>query len=312
MESVVYTINGLQSNPMLDIHSRNQYLEALVKEHGYLLKSKKEKSRLLDEYVRNTGQARKYVIRKLRRGSYLFRAPRKKRQALYEGRVVAALVKVWRIFDYPCGQRLAPLLRTETDRLRALKELGVPDVVAEKHRRISARSIDAKLAPARARERIRRRRHHKVHPLLYQKIPVKVMSEQDRSQPGNIQIDCVEHCGASAAGEFIHTLSTTDIATGWWEGEAVMGRAQEPVLKALGETRSRYPFGWLEVHSDNGTEFINHHLLRYTSQEELEFSRSRPYKKNDNALVEQKNWTHVKKFVGYLRYDTPPGADPPQ
>jgi hypothetical protein len=218
---------------------------------------------------------------------------------------VAALTKLWRLFDYPCGQRLAPLLKTETERLRKLKELVISDTTAAKLAEISARSIDVKLAFVKAQEAIRRRRHQKVHPLLYQKIPVKVMAEQDRTAAGNIQIDLVQHCGASAAGEFLNTLSTTDIATGWWEGEAVTGKAQEPVQEAIGAARGRYPFPVREIHSDNGTEFINDHLYRYCAAERLHFSRSRPYKKNDNCLVEQKNWTHVKKFVGYLRYDTP-------
>jgi len=114
----------------------------------------------------------------------------------------------------------------------------------------------------------------------------------------------VEHCGGSAAGEFLNTLSSTDISSGWWEGEIVMGKAQERTFLGIQGTRARYPFPWKEIHSDNGSEFINAHLFRYTEKEGLDFSRSRPYKKNDNCLVEQKNWTHVKKFIGYVRYDT--------
>jgi len=121
---------------------------------------------------------------------------------------------------------------------------------------------------------------------------------------GNVQIDLVEHCGQSVRGEYIHTLSSTDVSSGWWEGEAVMGRSQEVVFKSLKKVRDRFPFSLKQIHSDNGTEFINWHLFRYTNKEKLRFSRSRPNKKNDNCFVEQKNWTHVKKFVGYFRYDT--------
>src|ERR1700757_3777661 len=138
----------------------------------------------------------------------------------------------------------------------------------------------------------------------YLKIPVKLSDEWDRDEVGNIQIDLVEHCGQSTRGEYICTLSCTDIATGWWEAGAIMGRSQHATFEALKRVRQRYPFVWKEIHSDNGTEFINWHLFRYTQEEELEFSRSRSNKKNDNCFVEQKNWTHVKKFVGYLRYDT--------
>ena len=153
-------------------------------------------------------------------------------------------------------------------------------------------------------EWLKRKYYQKKHPLLYQKIPVKLSHEYDRTRLGNIQIDLVEHCGQSVRGEYIHTLSSTDVSTGWWEGEAVMGRSQEAVFDGLKRVRNRFPFSLKEIHSDNGTEFINWHLFRYTAKEDLGFSRSRPNKKNDNCFVEQKNWTHVKKFVGYFRYDT--------
>jgi len=146
--------------------------------------------------------------------------------------------------------------------------------------------------------------HKKIHPLLYQKIPVKVFAEQDRSVLGNMQIDLVEHCGASAAGQFVNTLDTTDISSGWTEQEAVMGKGQEPTKEGINQARTRCPFSWVEIHSDGGTEFINAHLFAYSTDTGLDFSRSRAYKKNDNCLVEQKNYTHVRRLVGYLRYDT--------
>jgi len=214
------------------------------------------------------------------------------------------LVQIWRIFDYPCGQRLEPLLKTEVDRLRKLGELNCSDEVAEKLKKISFRTIDEKLKHQKEIERIRRKYHKKVHPLLYQKIPVKLSDEWDRSQLGNIQTDLVEHCGQSARGEYINTISNTDIATGWWEGEAIMGRGQIPTCEGLDRARKRFPFPWKEIHSDNGTEYINAHLFRYTQKTGLRFSRSRPNKKNDNCFVEQKNRTHVKRYVGYLRYDS--------
>lgn len=228
---------------------------------------------------------------------------RKKRKQFYDNSVKSVLVKMWRIFDCACGQRLETSLRDETDRLRVLGELSCSDNVAEKLKHMSSATIDRKLRHQKQIE-LAKKKYRKKHPLLYQKIPVKVFDEQDRAKAGNIQLDLVEHCGASAAGEYINTLSNTDIAYGWWEGEAVMGRGQERTLEAIAKARSRYPFPWREIHSDNGSEFINAHLFKYTEKEGLDFSRSRPYKKNDNCLVEQKNWTHVKKFVGYLRYDT--------
>lgn len=294
-------------SPMMDMHSRNQYLHTLLTSKGYHLKTKKEKTKILDEYCRVTKQNRKYVIRKIRSGGHIAdrtKIRKRNRASYYDGEVTAALAVCWEVFDYPCGQRLEPLLKDEVDRLRKQGELAVSDTVAEKLKTISFRTIDEKLKHEKEVRRLKQKYREKQNPLLYQKIPVKVASEQERSVLGNIQIDCVEHCGNSASGEYLSTLSTTDISTGWWEGEAVMGRGQKAACDGLKQARKRYPFQWLEIHSDNGSEFINAHMYRYTETERLGFTRSRPYKKNDNCLVEQKNWTHVKKFVGYLRYDT--------
>ncbi len=290
---------------MMDMHSRNQYLKQLRIEY-LRTESKKEKGKLLDEAQKRTGLRRKYLIRKLRVLSNLDKKKvnGRRRKQVYDGDVKVALVKCWEIFDYPCGQRLKPLLSEEVKRLRELGELICSDEAADKLKRISARTIDEKLRHQKEVEGLKRKYHRKSHPLLYQKIPIKLSNEQDRTQLGNIQIDLVEHCGQSARGEYMNTLSTTDISSGWWEGEAVMGRSQEVVFNGLKGVRNRFPFAFREIHSDNGTEFINWHLLRYTNKENLGFSRSRPNKKNDNCFVEQKNWTHVKKFVGYFRYDT--------
>lgn len=285
------------------MHARNQYLKEV--RFVYLKAPKTEKHKLLNEAVVRTHLERKYLIKKLRMRSNLDRtgAIRRVRKATYDHGVKLALARLWEIFDHPCGQRLASL-KGEVDRLRTFKELFCSNTVAFKLKTISPSTIDRALAHTKEVERLKRKYHNKIHPLLYQKVPVRVFVEQDRGKLGTIQIDCVEHCGASASGEFIHSLSTTDIATGWWEGEAIMGRGQERTTGAVAKARAHYPFPWKETHSDNGAEFINWHLYRYCEQEHLGFSRSRPYKKNDNCLVEQKNWTHVKKFVGYLRYDT--------
>jgi len=134
--------------------------------------------------------------------------------------------------------------------------LNCSDEVAEKLKQISFRTIDEKLKHQKEIERIRKKYQKKVHPLLYQKIPVKLSDEWDKSQLGNIQTDLVEHCGQSARGEYINTISNTDIATGWWEGEAIMGRGQIPTQEGLERARKRFPFQWKEIHSDNGREYI--------------------------------------------------------
>lgn len=292
---------------MMNMQSKNQYLETIIKQNGYHTKSKKGKSKLLDEYCKNTKQNRKYVIRKIREGKYIqdrTKTRKRARKEYYDGYVKETLIDCWKIFNYPCGQRLKTLLETETDRLIKFKELKCSDKTFRKLKEISFRTIDEKLKHQKEAERFKNKYQKRNNPLLYQKIPVKLSDEWDRSKFGNIQIDLVEHCGQSASGEFINTLSCADISTGWHEGEAIMGRGQIKTCDGLGKARSRFPFNWKEIHSDNGTEFINAHLFRYTIKENLNFSRSRPNKKNDNCFVEQKNWTHVKKFVGYLRYDT--------
>ena len=289
----------------MDMYSRNQYLEK-VREEYLGIKFRKEKTKMLDEVEKRTGLERKHLITKLRPKSNLDRRPgeRKRRACVYDNEVKAALADAWEIFDRPCGDRLAPLLSDEIERLRKLSELVCSDEVASKLKTISSRTIDTKLAHHKEDIGLGEKYKRCIHPLLYQKVPVKIFEDQDRKVSGNIQVDCVEHCGASAAGTFIYSVSMTDIAHGWWEGEAVMGKGQEGVRAGIDTGRKRFPFPWVEMHTDGGTEFINAHLVRYCEKRSFLFSRSRPYKKNDNCLVEQKNWTHVRKKVGYLRYDT--------
>ncbi len=290
---------------MMNMQSRNQYLAELRTEY-LKTKSKKKRGELLDEAGKRTNLNRKYLMDKLKPKSNLDKSlqERKKKKQYYDNSIKPALVRMWRIFDHPCGQRLEPLLKSETDRMRRLNELCCSDIVAKKLKQMGSATIDRKLKHQREIELAKKKYQHRIHPLLYQRIPVKVFEEQDRTVLGNMQIDLVEHCGASASGEFVNTLTTTDIFSGWTEQEAIMGKSQERSKNGIELVRARCPFLWKEIHSDSGTEFINAHLFRYSVETRLSFSRSRAYKKNDNCLVEQKNYTHVKKLVGYLRYDT--------
>src|ERR1035438_2879009 len=234
--------------------------------------------------------------------------PREKKRGprtpAYDSPVRVALIRAWEMFDFPCGQRLAPALRQEVERLRKTKDLVGSEEVAAKLRAISPKTIDRVLAREKRVRRLRRNRNPSVHPLLYQKIPVKVASEWDTGEVGNLQVDYVLHCGRSTAGEYLHTLSAADIATGWWEGEAIAGRSQAATQEGLDRIRRRLPFRIREIHPDNDTGMINDLLWRYCQKAKIKMSRSRPYQKNDNAWVEQRNWTHVRKVVGYRRMDT--------
>jgi len=283
--------------------AKEQYMQTL--RETYLQANKKEKGKILDEYCRNTKQERKYSIKKFNYKIKLKKPEeRKRRKEQYSGEIKKTLVEIWEIFDYPCGQRLKPLLETEIDRLRNLKEIVCSDKTVGMLKNISTASIDRKLEHEKE-VLLRNKKYKKNHnPLLCHIIPIKTSSEMDRSIPGTIPIDCVEHCGSSASGEYILSLTTTDIFSGWWEGEGVMGKGQERALMALDSINQRYPFSWREIHPDNGGNILNYHVYTWTEEKGIAYSRSRPYKKNDNCFIEQKNSTHVRKIIGYLRYDT--------
>ena len=285
------------------MHSREQYLERVRDE--YRNADKRTKTRLLNEARKRTRLNRKVLIGKLAHPAAI-RQKKKRgpRQRAYTKEVQAALIKVWELFDYPCGQRLAPALRKEVARLRRAKELVCSEAVAAKLEAISPRSIDRLLDREKQLRGLRQNRNPSVHPLLYQKVPVKVASEWDTTEVGNLQLDYVFHCGRSTAGEYVHTLSAADIATGWWEGEPIMGRSQAATKAGMEGIRQRLPFRIREIHPDNDSGMINDLLWRYCQEAKIKMSRSRPYQKNDNCWVEQRNWTHVRKVAGYRRLDT--------
>ncbi len=189
------------------------------------------------------------------------------------------------------------------DRLRQQEEIFISNEVAEKLKRISPRTIDRALRRQRKALHLNRKYRQKRNPLILQRIPVKA-GGWDRTLPGQVQVDLVEHCGQSASGLYVNTVSSCDVAFGWWEGETVLGSGQQRSRDALDRARKRMPFRWIHPHPDNDGSFINSHLLHYCENEGIEFSRSRPYKKNDNSFVEQKNSTHIRAVIGHLRYDT--------
>ena len=247
------------------MNARNQYLKVLQNKY-FMAKCRKEKSAILDEYCSNTGRNRKYATRKIRSSISLAAKKRGGKEIVYDGQVKAALAKTWEIFDYPCGQRLAPVLRTEVDRLRVQEELVIPNEIADKLKRISPRTIDRALRRQKEALHLNQKHRQKRNPLIYQKIPVKA-GGWDRVLPGQLQVDLVEHCGQSASGPYGNTVSVAEIAFGWWEGEAVLGKGQEASFDALKRIRERSPFRWVHLHPDNDKSFINWHLLRYCEAE---------------------------------------------
>lgn len=305
-------MNQIKCNPSLenrrvtertmDMAARKQYLQTLLAR--YLKARKQQKGAILDEYCRNTGQNRKYVIRRLSRLALGETGTVRKRRRRYGQDTARAVEKLWKIFDFPCGQRLRPLISTELDRLRQLGELEVSAKTAAKLRTISSATIDRLLRPKKQAWKLHRTYQGKGPGLIAKKIPLRMGAGQNGGV-GSVDLDLVLHCGSSTAGEFGHSLSTLDLGSTWWEAEVVMGRAQVRIFNALKEIEARSPFPWVAIHSDNDNAFINDQLYRYTQKENLAFTRSRPYRKNDNARIEQKNFTHVRRPLGYLRYDTP-------
>lgn len=266
--------------------------------------SKNDKATILDELCAVTGWHRDHARKALRAALATKPAApqRKPRPPVYGDEVLTALRKVWAVCDAPSGKRLAPFLPEIVDRLCAHGELELTAPVRYQLVRMSAATIDRRLAPERARWQPRGRSLTKPGSLLKSQIPIRTWADWDDARPGFCEIDLVAHEGGNPAGDFVSTLTVTDIATGWTEVRAVRNKAQKWVLAALKEIVAGFPFPILGIDSDNGAEFINAHLLAFCADNEITFTRSRPGNKNDGCHVEQKNWSVVRQTVGYHRY----------
>jgi hypothetical protein len=281
---------------------KRELLEAI--RPRYLRASKAEKGRILDEFVITTGYHRKYAIRLLRHGPPRRPAGRRRGRRIYTLAVVQALTYVWEVCDCICSRRLHPFLPEILAVLERHQELVLAAETKELLLRMSRATIDRLLKPARARRPQRGLSTTKPGTLLKKAISVRTFADWEDARPGFLELDLVAHCGDSTSGEYIHTLDTVDVSTGWSECVAVPNRGQQAVFQALQVIRARLPFPLLGIDSDNDSAFINDHLYRYTQREQITFTRSRPYKKNDQAHIEQKNWSVVRRLIGYDRYDS--------
>jgi hypothetical protein len=276
----------------------------------YRRASKKQKGQMLDEFVALTGYHRWYAVGLLRghgarpeeRRERVARRPRQ-RLRVYDAAVLAVLQRVWVIMDCICGKRLAAVMPETIAVLERHGELQLEALTRQKLSAISAASIDRLLAAQRRRLNVRGRSGTKPGTLLKHQIPVRTFAEWDQTQPGFVEIDLVGHDGGFAHGDFCQTLDVTDVASGWTETQAVLNKAQVWVFAALQLIRARLPFALRGIDSDNGSEFINYHLWHYAQQERITFTRGRPWKKNDGCFVEQKNYSVVRRAVGYARYE---------
>lgn len=247
---------------------------------------------------------RKYAIRILNSWQVIKKHPKKRgRRKIYEGEVVVVLEQIWEICGQICSKRLQPFL---PEMVKVLERFGEIQLNAETRGlllRMSRATIDRCLGPAR-----------EVHPhgltttkpgtLLKKAIPVRTYTPWNEEKPGFLEIDLVAHCGESTDGQFAHTLTCVDICTGWTECLAVLPRSKHTVFEAIKAMQARLPFALLGIDSDNGSEFINDLLYQYCQYQKITFTRSRPYQKNDQAHVEQKNWSVVRRLIGYDRFET--------
>jgi hypothetical protein len=289
-------------------HTGKRELVAEVRAR-YTLGNRTAKRQILEELVATTGYHRKYAIYLLNHASRRRARKRREGQPKYGGAVRAALEQVWRAANGICAKRLIPVLGQYVEALERHGELKLDD---------ETRTLLLALSPATADRLLARvRRDNKPHgltttkpgTLLKQSIPVRTFSQWDDAKPGFVEVDLVAHCGDSTGGEYLNSLDMIDVKTRWVELAALLNRSQAVVSAAIVECRRRLPYALLGLDSDNGAEFINNDLKRYCEQEHITFTRSRPFKKNDQAYVEQKNWTAVRQMVGYDRFEGQTACD---
>ena len=291
----------------LTLSARQAVTNELKKKYNQATKA--QKSEIIDWLVKVAGYNRKYAATILRNGASKKTTrsrptPKPGRPPQYDEEVFFALERIWYIAGCICGKRLAPFLGELVPILTRFSELDLTPEVEEKLVSISPATIDRLLAPVKKSLNFKGSSSTKPGTLLKSEIPIKTFSEWDDTKPGHVEVDLVAHNGGDPSGEFAYTLDVTDVATGWTETKAVKNKAQVWVFYALEKITDRLPFKVVGIDSDNGTEFINHHLLNYCKEHKINFTRSRPYRKNDNCYVEQKNWSVVRKTVGYRRHDT--------
>ena len=224
---------------------------------------------------------------------------------VYNEAVRAAVRRVWELFDYMCGKRLAVLIRVNVEVLHREPSLAIDAAVRERLLSISPATIDRILSPERAKLRLKERSHTRAGTLLKHQIPIRTFFDWDERKAGFFECDTVAHDGGNSSGQYCYTLNATDVSCGWVELRALPNRAHRWVKEQAENICKSLPFPMKGIDSDNGGEFINHQLIDWAREHQITFTRSRSYRKNDNCFVEQKNDLAVRRTVGYYRFDTP-------
>jgi hypothetical protein len=283
--------------------SKYEYLRAIY--DRYHSASKAVKKIILDEFCNNCTYNRKYAIRRLNSPLETIsqnNLSRRGRKKIYDDVIIEkVLTDIWVVTNLPCSKRLKYLIPLW---LPFYKQLPISEEIREQLLTISAATIDRIMAPYRAKYCNKGLTTTKPGSIIKKHIPIKT-NQWDEQQPGFLEADTVAHCGSSVAGMFVYTVNCVDIATQWTEQRAVWGKGETGVLSAITDIESHLPFTIKGFDCDNGSEFLNWHLVRHFHQRNhpVQFTRSRPYKKNDNAHIENKNWTHIRQYLGYQRFD---------
>jgi len=286
---------------MMSQRSKRELLEEI--RPRYLKAKKSGKKTMLDEFVAVTSYHRKYATRILKHGRPRRSGKKHGLPKVYQGEVVVALEQIWEICGRICSKRLHPFLPEMVKVLERCGELQLSEQTKALLLQMSRSTIDRRLGPARF-EHPHGLSTTKPGSLLKKAIPVRTYTPWDEDKPGFLEIDLVAHCGQTTEGQYVNTLTCVDLSTGWIECLAVRQRTQQAVFEAIQAMRTRLPFPLLGLDSDNGSEFINDLLYHYCLAEKITFTRSRPYQKNDQAHVEQKNWSVVRRLIGYDRFET--------
>jgi hypothetical protein len=288
----------------MTLNERRKYLK--VMKPRYLNAKRKERGALLSEMERVTGMHRKSLTRLLHARSLERQKRRTPRSRSYGPEVEQVIVQVWESLDYICAERLTPGLLPMAQHLARFGEVSLTADVEEQLASISRATVGRLLRRYRSRSRRLPQKGAERANQVTKGVPMGRIP-WDTKEPGHCEVDLVHHGGESSAGEYGHTIQMVDVATGWSERVAVLGRAQRAMEAGFEGILERVPFELVELHPDNGSEFFNAHLVRYWKEKVVgvHLSRSRPYQKNDNRIVEQKNDTLVRQYFGQVRLDTP-------
>lgn len=305
---IVYVTRRERRVMLMSGTAKKEYLIAIKARYRKVPRA--EKQAMLNEFCTVCGYNRKYAIRILNapekpsNPKNLSKRGRKKQYT--DPLILEVLKRLWVTTNLPCSKRLKIIIPLWLP----FYPRPLPEEVREKLLTVSPATIDRLMAPSRSRYNKQGLSTTKPGSILKKQIPIKT-SQWDEHHPGFLEVDAVAHCGSSVAGMFVYTINCVDIATGWTEQRAVWGKGEQGVLEAIKHIEHHLPFPLKGFDCDNGSEFINWHLYRHLTNRPMpvDYTRARAYQKNDNAHVEEKNWTHVRQYLGYQRFDKPELVD---